>query len=68
VKCPVCKSSKVAVLNSRNFKPHLTYRRRECQDCFTRFTTEETIRYDLLDPFIQKKIEEEKNSGNHSKH
>lgn len=65
--CPVCDSYRVRTIDIRHNREYITRRRKECQDCFTRFTTYETVAIDRLDPYIRKKFEEKrrKNIGDH---
>jgi transcriptional regulator NrdR family protein len=51
MKCPICHSES-KVLDSRPIK-NSTYRRRECLECFTRFTSFEQLETKSLDPFLQ---------------
>lgn len=56
MKCPACNSTNIKTFDSRKrVKENLTYRRKECQECFTRFATAETIIIESLDPYVRLK-------------
>jgi transcriptional repressor NrdR len=51
MECPICHSES-KVLDSRPMK-NSVYRRRECLECFTRFTTYEQLETKSLDKHLQ---------------
>jgi transcriptional regulator NrdR family protein len=55
MKCPVCDSKNLAVLNSRRVGKGIR-RLRECQECLTRFHTHESIIYESMDKHILKML------------
>lgn len=46
MRCPICNEKKTQVIDSRKKEDHY-YRRRECQNCNSRFTTEERSAHEL---------------------
>lgn len=54
VKCPVCGSVELKVIDSRPYRNGVK-RRRECQECFTRFSTFESVIFSSLDEYIREK-------------
>ena len=54
MKCPVCGSVDVQVIDTRNIdSENAVRRRRECQECHNRFTTYET--YEAMTPMVCKR-------------
>jgi transcriptional regulator NrdR family protein len=51
--CPICKG-KTKVLESRKTNNTIT-RKRECVECFTRFSTEESIILDSISNYLKKR-------------
>ena len=43
MKCPKCRSKRIAVINTRGSSNNTLRRRRECANCENRFTTYERI-------------------------
>jgi transcriptional regulator NrdR family protein len=57
MKCPICKSTKVYVTDSRKIQDGwTTQRRKECADCLTRFNTRETIVRESIPKHLLSKI------------
>ncbi|WP_390628919.1 NrdR family transcriptional regulator [Bacillus litorisediminis] len=59
MKCPICKSENVRVLDKRNRTKGI-YRRRECEDCLTRFSTHEFVVTKSLDKHLLEMMERRK--------
>lgn len=55
MKCPVCGGANLKVTNSRH-KANGIQRRRECQDCFTRFNTYERVIFDSLPNYLKERF------------
>jgi hypothetical protein len=54
MKCPICQSE-TKVFDSRSTKDSTT-RRRECVDCLSRFSTQETILVTSIDNYLQNQL------------
>ncbi len=63
--CPICKSTSISVIDSRDYDAKTIRRRRECEDCKYRFNTYERIeaikisvikRNGRVEPFDREKI------------
>lgn len=53
MKCPICKCN-TKTLESRQ-KDNIMRRRKECVNCFTRFTTHEKIQIESVDKHLRDK-------------
>jgi transcriptional regulator NrdR family protein len=58
MKCLVC-GGKLRVADVRTRKSNRVWRWRECVDCFTKYTTYETIDISKIDPYIKEKLQKE---------
>jgi transcriptional repressor NrdR len=57
MKCPLCGSTELKVIDSR-VKANGIKRRRECQDCLTRFNTFERVIYNSLPEYLKNRIKQ----------
>lgn len=55
MKCVICGCDELKVINSRPYKENTFRRRRECQECLTRYTTYELISVAKIDDYALKK-------------
>lgn len=55
MKCPVCGSKDITVIDSRKDNNSIK-RRRECQECLTRFNTTEKILLSSLPKYLIEKV------------
>ena len=57
MKCPICSGTNLKVIDSRA-KANGIQRRRECQECLTRFNTYERVVYDSLPEYLKNRIKQ----------
>jgi transcriptional repressor NrdR len=55
LKCPVCNSENLKVLDTYT-KANGIQRRRECQECYTRFNTYERVVFNSLPKYLQERV------------
>ena len=66
MKCPVCGNEHLKIIDSRA-KANGIQRRRECQDCLTRFNTYERILINSIPEYLKERVinNETKNDTNY---
>lgn len=55
MRCPICDCSDMKILDSRK-RDKYVWRRRECKNCLTVFTTYETIDFKRLPDYLKRKV------------
>jgi transcriptional regulator NrdR family protein len=64
MRCPVCKG-KTHVINSRVKKNNIVKRRRECEDCLTRFDTLEKLVFESIGEYYIRHLNKQEVTDHH---